>query len=131
MSDLEKLEEMLAYWQPKLRLSDWDMKISMAPIGDMNGELAQVTLFLSRKSAHIRVSNLEGRSTPGLWPYDLENDLVHELLHAHLDTLDRCGDPKNEILQKIGLEQPIEILSGVLCGFRRASGHEFTWEAQF
>lgn len=127
MSELDMLREMLAYWLPVLRLSDWKVDLRSVSMADLDGAIARNTTYLSNKSCLLLVSRLDSRTTSR--QYDLEEDLVHEIVHLHFDTLSRFADmPDGGALEKIALEQPVEALSVALVGLRRQSGHRWSWE---
>lgn len=127
MSELDMLREMLAYWLPVLRLSDWKVGLQSATMADLGGAIAQNTTYLDSKSCLLRVSLLDSRTAGE--QYDLEEDLVHEIVHLHFDTLGRFANIAcDSDLEKIALEQPVEILSTALVDLRRQSGHRWSWE---
>lgn len=79
-----QLEERLRYWQKRLRLQDWSIEVRIARLREMDQDCeAQVNWILSRKMATIQILDQVDYPPDTMGSRDMENDLVHELLHLH------------------------------------------------
>lgn len=80
-----KAKKLLAKWQKRLRLQDWDVRIRFVNDQDLDSEcVAKCVRHKQKKAAHI-VWRRKGNEPRDSWPKD--NDeyvIVHELLHLHL-----------------------------------------------
>ncbi len=108
----ENLESLLAEWQKILRLQDWQIKVSFARGHEIEGHQGRITIYLNFKQALIKLRN------PIDWtdedfPDDTEVDLVHELIHLHINTFDTT---KPGTLERVALEQVDELLARALVG---------------
>lgn len=75
---------MCAKWQEILRLQDWDVKTGIFRSRDMTlGGEGECEWNLERKMASIRLMNPIDYPEGAMIPMDMENTLVHELLHLH------------------------------------------------
>lgn len=84
----EQLIERLKYWQKKLNLSDWRIKINICRARDMREDCAgSINWTLSNKMASISILDPIDYPTDVMEVQDMENTLVHELLHIHLAPL--------------------------------------------
>lgn len=98
-----------AYWQKQLRLEDWEVKYSLrvcgALLGNGHSEGATRTL-IKRKECLVTILRHDNCSYPE--DYDMEQTLVHELLHLHFDPY-FSNDEKS--LTHIAQEQTIDQLA--------------------
>lgn len=78
-----ELRELLEFWQPVLRLSDWDIEVHARPRAKMDGDDGECEAYPDLKEAVIGVV----RGKPSSRCADHETILVHELLHCHLERL--------------------------------------------
>lgn len=84
----DKLEERLAYWQKKLNLLDWQFEVNICRARDMKENCAgSINWTLSNKMALISILNPIDYPEDAMGVQDMENTLVHELLHIHLAPL--------------------------------------------
>ena len=80
----EELEKKLSYWQKRLRLQDWILEVRILRAREMAGEYAaQVNWTLSKKMATIHILDQVDYPPDCMDSRNMENDLVHELLHLH------------------------------------------------
>ncbi|WP_157800947.1 hypothetical protein [Bacillus solitudinis] len=80
----EELEERLAYWQEKLRLRDWIITIRIVREKEMDpNRAAEISWTLSKKMASVRILDPIDYPDGLMAMQDMENSLVHELLHLH------------------------------------------------
>lgn len=83
----QKMQERCVFWQQKLRLTDWDIKVSIAPALEMTYPNAQgqVRWFADEKAANIKlVDPADSARQSYIRPYNIEEVLIHELIHLHL-----------------------------------------------
>lgn len=103
-----ELKEKLKYWKEKLRLQDWIIDIKVVRSYEMEMEaLASVNWVLSKKMATIAIMDQIDYDPSFMGIRDMENDLVHELLHLHFAAInDHYG--KSEDVYNTFEEQAIE-----------------------
>jgi hypothetical protein len=111
----EQLEKKLEEWQKRLRLQDWIIKVRIARASELpEGSMACVRATLAKKTAGILILDPIDYEPDLMLPQDMENSLVHELLHLHLEPIHMEDDTK-----LIAVEQAIEsITSGLLAAHR-------------
>lgn len=115
---LKSIYELTEKWQKCLRLQDWDIVVKIKRMEDMPKNLGECVSSLTKKQAII--SLLEPNDTSnGDFPYDMEETLVHELLHIHFIEADDengcCPD---------GVEQAIEEVARALIKLDRKGGEQ-------
>jgi dsRNA-specific ribonuclease len=82
----------VAYWQRRLKLEHWSLKVEIVGPRELPDEAAQNEFNPHRRTATIRVaSDAEGVQ-------DLHDSIIHELLHLHLFFV--RGDLENELLEQ-------------------------------
>ena len=111
----DQLQQKLLEWQKRLRLQDWIISIKLVRERDMDLEGVQGEVFwvIEKKMATIKILDPIDYPPDNMEPQDMENTLVHELLHLHFAALKYDGD--NHIAE----EQVIEsIASGILTAYR-------------
>lgn len=74
------LAPLVAFWQPILRLADWDIAASYVRHLDRTG---WCSLQVNYKRARIRMMHPLDWSSPSGETYDVEYHLLHELCHPH------------------------------------------------
>jgi hypothetical protein len=120
---VEELKEALLYWQQKLAIQDWEIHLEIDPrVPTFNEKEGYARVLRSRTSrrAVIHFLNPEDWVTDGKRePYDMEQCLVHELLHIVLWFFD---SPENEN-ENFLFEQSIDILAEVLVFLSRKEEH--------
>lgn len=80
----DQLQEKLNYWQKRLRLQDWIIEVSISRGRDMlENSLACVNWELRKKMASIKILDQLDYPPDIMGVRNMENDLVHELLHLH------------------------------------------------
>ncbi|WP_153017279.1 hypothetical protein [Alkalihalobacillus trypoxylicola] len=80
----EQLQEKLTFWQKKLRLQDWIIEVRVARASEIErNRAAEVSWVLPKKMASICILDQEDYPRGLMGERDMENDLVHELLHLH------------------------------------------------
>ena len=85
-SSQAELDRLLEKWQRILRLQDWDVKIKFATYGELDGHEGDCNVVLERKHATIRILRPEHfDATEKDLPYNLEDTVIHELLHIYFE----------------------------------------------
>lgn len=114
----EQLQQKCAEWQKRLRLQDWIVKIRLCRAHELPiGSLAHVHYTVEKKMASIRITDPVDYPPDSMVPYDMENSLVHELLHLHLAPI--TGDKAS-----IEEEQAIECITSGLLGVHRSQSQK-------
>ncbi|WP_160112318.1 hypothetical protein [Salicibibacter kimchii] len=89
----EELEQKLVYWQKILKLQDWDISIEKKKMIGEDFE-GNVQCFLESKEAFISILDEDYRPDDSLGEHDMEETLVHELLHLHLYPISEIAEDK-------------------------------------
>ena len=104
---LKQIQKLLAKWKKILRLEDWDISILMEPlhntgITNLKAE-SEIEHWIQRKEAIIRIRPIEDRVALGMTgPFDMEFDIIHELLHLHFKNLtSETGDDEEIVINII------------------------------
>ncbi len=108
----EELHQLLNYWQKRLRLQDWDVRLCYVQRHEAEREdaMAYVEVFLPKRSA--RICFIEpGELDPAGWPQEApEQSLVHELLHLHVHPF----SPKADTPAWTAMEQAVHAIAAAL-----------------
>lgn len=75
--------EILEYWKRVLRLQDWEIVLKVKPFRDMDDCRGETNYHLQKKCAIISLLDPDDSDRNEDFPYDLEQTMVHELLHLH------------------------------------------------
>jgi hypothetical protein len=114
----EELRAKCAEWQRILRLQDWDVVVSIDRARDMT--LSEVDgeceWTLASKQARIRILDPMDFPPDSKWPQDMEQILVHELLHLHFAPFDRF---ERGSLEHVAMEQAIDLIASALVKLKR------------
>jgi hypothetical protein len=115
----EELNAALAVWQKRLRLQDWDVRAEIKKGDDMGGDATgRIIVWFDQKSAWIRL--MRHTDWPGnncsLWPPDMEQTLVHEMLHIPCKPFEPVDQDSKEFAL---LEQHIEVQANCLVALVR------------
>jgi hypothetical protein len=87
--DTAQLEAWLDKWQPRLKLSDWDIDIKYCDIGELKGDMARIEWDDGNQIAEISVLPEDQYQTnKGMILYDAEVSIVHELVHLRLSDIE-------------------------------------------
>ena len=111
----KQLRQKCAEWQKRLRLQDWGIFVKTARQAEMQcGGQGECEWVLKRKEATIVL--VDPIDYPlELVDQDMEETLVHELLHLHFVIL----QPKDGTAEDTALEQAIVCIAGALVSGRR------------
>lgn len=78
----KRLKALLDYYQPLLGLSDWEIALHYRDYSEMDGRAGLVSWSIPLKQATITIARAD--TLPGGdFPSDVEETLVHELIHLH------------------------------------------------
>lgn len=114
----EELQEKLEIWQKRLRLQDWIIQVRIVREREMKleGCQAEVSWTLENKTATIRMLDPLDYPPDSNIQQDMEDSLIHELLHLHLAPI--TGQDVDGVF-RIAEEQAIEsITSGIIACIR-------------
>lgn len=117
MTTQRDLERMLKYWQRKLRLTDWKITIKFATLEELDGDQGKNTYLIEAKTSEILVLNpheYKPEEYPGKQPQDVENTVVHELLHLHL-----APWKTRNAAEEVQMEQAIESMADAFRSFKQ------------
>ncbi len=114
-----ELRARCAEWQKILRLQDWDVIMTVDRGRDlMPDSLGQCDWTLPTKQAHIHILDPVDHPPDLKWPQDMEQYLVHELLHLHFAPFSRFD---HESLEHITMEQAVDLIACALVNLKRKS----------
>lgn len=118
--NLKSLEDMLRFWQERLRLQDWDIKICFARGSEFDDGSSSGEVLYRLRSKQAMIKILDPIDYPGdtLWEQDVEETVVHELLHLHFGSLQI-----EEEFESIMLEQAICCIADGLIRTKREQSH--------
>lgn len=111
---LPQLKKLCKEWQKILRLQDWDIELRLVTLEQMGND-AQGCIMpsLPNKTAVMFILD-QGSYTDDIFPQDMEETLVHELVHLH--TAPFC--PEDETFLE---EQAVELMASALVAVKRAN----------
>ena|SRR3990167_3747235 len=112
----DELQLVCAEWQKRLRLQDWVVKAIIARNKDLL-EKTQGTCswVIQKKMATILILDPIDYPEDTIHPQDMEQTLVHELLHLHFAPFDdETGTPK-----EIAIEQATDCIAYALVNLHR------------
>jgi hypothetical protein len=122
MNQLE-LNKLVAFWKTVLSLGDWCVTAKfVSSKKTIGGGVACCDIFETTKDAKIKILRFSGRSKQHkLTLQDYEVDLVHEMIHIHLDAewevKDRAG--------YVSKEKYIEAQARALIAIKRGNPYLF------
>ncbi|HXM44726.1 MAG TPA: hypothetical protein VN924_26050 [Bryobacteraceae bacterium] len=92
------IEGRLAFWQQRLNLKDWKISAVISQANDLKPEtLGNIHWDAAKRTATIRVLDASGYRAPCREALpDMENTLVHELVHLELSSLPRSQASRHE-----------------------------------
>ena len=120
----EELNEACEEWQNILRLNHWDIYAAITRSSDFSGNEneGEIDYFLEKGDAAIRI--LDPVDYPQDTPFkqDMEQTLVHELLHLYFAPFQ--PDKDADELKYAYWERAIDDLAKVLVGIKRKQDNE-------
>ncbi len=125
-ADVEVLRSLCREWQERLGLLHWDVKLFIVRHYDFPpNRMGNCYWTMSILTATIRILHPQDYDPAVDEDADMEQILVHELLHLHFAPYDRTSSAdKNEIASEgIAQEQTIELLSKALVSLKRGVAH--------
>jgi len=121
----EQLENLCNEWREILGLSDWDIKITISRAKEMFSEDTQagVNWVLRKKTALIKILDPIDYKVSGttFWEQDMEQSLVHELMHLHIAPFDNS---KEGSLEDICVDQVCDIIAKGFVKLKRQNKKE-------
>jgi hypothetical protein len=105
---------LVAHWQVALRLHEWQLTLRLAPAEELKDKAAYVEMMPTFKTATVNLSRLDRVDA------DLEEDLVHELLHLVFWQLSMMADGSNPVVEA-PFEFGINATTHALVGLRRSA----------
>lgn len=117
----EELHEKLIEWQKRLRLQDWVVKVKIARNKDV-AEKSQghCNWVIQKKMATIIILDPLDYPDDTMHPQDMEQTLVHELLHLHFAPFDDEVDTPKEI----AIEQATDCIAYALVNIHREKQYQ-------
>ena len=116
----EQLQQRLLYWQERLNLRDWKLKVKIDRGSDIGGDYqGGINWSLNSKSASIRILDPIDYPKHSMEEQDMENTLVHELLHIHFALISEKCNPQPMEIYNLFEEQAIESLAEALIELER------------
>ena len=108
--NLENPQQCCLEWQQILKLVDWDVSVKIVSREEIEeGAEGRCDFVINNKTADISLIKPEGYPFDALRPYDIEQTLVHELLHLHFAPFNADTG-----LKAISQEQAINAIAGAL-----------------
>ena len=110
------LETIVAKWKPMLRVSDWEVTIGYAHQHEFRSPSAEAQCHYERNLKRARILVLEPAEyhSGNGFPQDIEETVVHELLHLHFATIDDSDGVKEVVF-----EQAIESIATSIIALER------------
>jgi hypothetical protein len=109
------IEELLAEWQKRLKLQDWEIKISFKREYDMDEKLGSISWSHNKKQASLDLLDPIDYPPTSFDEYDTEAVIVHELLHLHTAFTARPTEGWEEVME----ERAINAISKALVNAKR------------
>ncbi|MBD2771150.1 hypothetical protein [Iningainema tapete] len=115
---MEDWQVFCTQWQQRLKLQDWDVNVKIVSLREMGESLSgSVTYNIGKKIADIKLIKPEDYPCDSMRPQDMEETLVHELLHLHFAPL----GIENDTPEQLAEEQAINALAKALIQFKRST----------
>lgn len=113
----KQVEAWVEEWKPVLRLQDWQIRIEIHGAEAMPEILGANRAIAQKRQAVIKLLDPDEYVSSGMvWPYDIEEVLVHELLHCYTHQIEDSQDIENTMM----LEQMVDGLAWTLVAMKRA-----------
>lgn len=105
------LNQLLAKWQPRLRLSDWDISIGWATARELPEDVGQNTFNPATGVSDIKIKVPEDITDKHHLYHNVELTVIHELLHL---VFGQAAGWQKDDSKYIGLENSIEKVAKAL-----------------
>jgi hypothetical protein len=113
--DEKSLSQWCRWWRDALGMSDWVLDVRFARLSELDGAYGRSSYKSSMKSANIcLIANIDADDADH--NFDIEQTLVHELLHCKLWHFNRDGAGEVESILE---EQVIDTLAWSCVNLRR------------
>jgi hypothetical protein len=118
----EHLNMLKEYWQEKLKLQAWDIKVMVCRDKELYSSKSDGEIWQDIQSvrATIKLMDPIDANPNAPFPYDMEEVLVHELLHLIFAPF----EPKEKSLKHDFWERAIERMAHTLVGLKRERENE-------
>ena len=107
--DKDALAALCREWQDRLGLAHWEIDVKLVRGVEIGNNCGQVDISTVKEQAFIRLKSPEDYH--GYFPYDMEQTLVHELLHIPMRYI---VDPVDDTLEDALTEAFIERMARLL-----------------
>jgi hypothetical protein len=111
----KELDTLVGVWRDYLRLGHWKIEAAFQSGEDMGGRDAAVTAQAEYDQAVMAV-----RQPTDSQPVDVEESVVHELLHVLLEGHKNLTNSTHEDTYDPMYERGLNVLAGLLVALRRA-----------
>jgi hypothetical protein len=112
----EELEELLVYWQKVLRLNNYDIKVVITRNEDMPLEYCDAVVITHISEEESTIFILDSVDNVDIEHIDMEEALVHELVHINFDRLDYFLTDTDEVK----FEQIVDRIAKALVEIKRS-----------
>lgn len=106
-------------WQRRLRLQDWNVRLVVKAAEDMDDTFAKILPQLDSKKAVMHVCNPSDASSADTrlsGVYDIEEYIVHELLHLYTEPLE---PEDSDSAESRVIEQAVGVLANCIVRLSR------------
>jgi len=115
----ETLKVCTRWWADELALRDWTFNVKFASYRELDGHLARAVKRVSFLDADIVLLNYEERDVNSRIESDMEQDIVHELVHIRMWGVDEEVDYSENRHMYLLNEQAIDKIASALVKLRR------------
>ena len=129
--NIKQLTEATRFYAREIGMGNWQWKIEIVRQGDFDSQTTLGTCVWYTAKCFAVIKILDPVDTYDMsMPYDMEQLLVHEIMHARLGALtDHAGLEVGSVSGDLAVEQPVDALANALVGLRREGNcHRFSWE---
>lgn len=118
---LEQLQEKCREWQEILRMQDWDFLLKIKRSFDMPVQDAcgACNTLLAKRSVVIKIMDPNDFDPDIVEPFDMEETLIHEMLHALVWQFESEESNKRGSLEWAAKEQTIDFIAKALVKLKR------------
>lgn len=124
----EELLVLADEWRYALGLQNWTIKIVFLKAQEMPTEGAQATVEVALPIRGAVISFVEPDNYVGNFPYNMEQALIHELLHIKFESFMHKFKPKST--KGILYEQEVDAMATILYNLKRMALKDETKESK-